>query len=501
MSLNLIDFLKQHVSAMVLEGDSQNLLVKSQALSAFYPVFLSILHAYPERLETLQNHLKPTLSDVFQGHPVIQQQFLQQVSATAPQAEIAAVLNQSIAPTLTLLAEQAGNRDAIAIEHLLQQHAAEIQQALPEWATILLSVLGAQAETIETVDGLPSQAIVTETQQEKARSGWLFAVLGLLIFAFLLAFLLRACDQRRKVESTTATSVVGTQPAMFQISMGHQGELVTCRIYSGDLNYIEILQGQVKQIFNHANGCGADHQSKYHQTFINQDALPSVLKLLKDVPNIMLTWQGTEILIQSSNNARAQAIAREIQQLTPNMQVRVVPPQLDAAETMKQDQQQNAAIYSSVERAEQALAQLDVNQLRPLDIATALNMQIINFDSGSAKIPELNKSVLTQTAVLIQRVPNVHVTIMGHTDAEGDAQQNKVLSQQRARAVAEYFVHQGVEVNKISVLGYGEEQPVADNATDEGRFKNRRIEFKVENTETGKVSEVTEAAVKPIKTS
>lgn len=502
MSLNLIDLLRQQVSAVVLEGESQDLVAKNHALSEFYPVFLSILKAKPELIAALQNNLNPRLTEVFQGHVAIQNQFLQQVSATtAQQAGIEQTLNRCIVPTLATLVEQAGSQDPTAIQHLLQQHSESIQQALPSWAVALIAALGINTASGENLNQLPpTQPEAERVQQTAKRPGWLIALLGVLIFAVLVALLLRACDERKPAVSTSTTEVVGTKPAMFQISMGHQGELVTCRIYSGDLQYIDILQAEVKRIFNHVNGCGAEHHSQYQQSFVNQDALPSVLKLLKGVPDTLVTWQGTQIFVQSANNTRAQAIASEIQRLTPNIQVKVASPQHDVLQTMQQTQQKNAAVYDSVARAEQALAQLDVNQLRPLDIATALNMQIINFDSGSAEIPELNKSVLTQAAVLIQRVPDVHVTIIGHTDAEGDAVMNKTLSQQRAQAVAEYFIHQGVERNKMTVQGYGEEQPIADNATEEGKFNNRRIEFKVENTDTGMVREIDASGVIPTKT-
>lgn len=67
---------------------------------------------------------------------------------------------------------------------------------------------------------------------------------------------------------------------------------------------------------------------------------------------------------------------------------------------------------------------------------------------------------------------------------------NKALSQKRAQAVVDYLVKQGVDPAQLQAVGYGSQQPVADNATPEGQFKNRRIEFEVLNTETGIVRAV-----------
>ena len=108
-----------------------------------------------------------------------------------------------------------------------------------------------------------------------------------------------------------------------------------------------------------------------------------------------------------------------------------------------------------------------------------MNLQIINFASGSDAIPNQNKAVLDQAATLLSKVPNVKLTINGYTDSVGNDQSNQVLSQKRAQAVADYLTSKGVDTAKLAVTGLGESNPVADNATKEGQFKNRRIEFNI----------------------
>ena len=67
--------------------------------------------------------------------------------------------------------------------------------------------------------------------------------------------------------------------------------------------------------------------------------------------------------------------------------------------------------------------------------------------------------------------------IGGHTDNSGDPASNVTLSQQRADAVRAYLIQQGVDANALVTKGYGDSKPVASNETDEGKFRNRRIEF------------------------
>jgi hypothetical protein len=69
------------------------------------------------------------------------------------------------------------------------------------------------------------------------------------------------------------------------------------------------------------------------------------------------------------------------------------------------------------------------------------------------------------------------LTIIGHTDSQASDSYNVELSRDRAEAVKEYLVSQGVDASKLMTKGMGESEPIADNSTEQGRFRNRRIEF------------------------
>ncbi len=101
----------------------------------------------------------------------------------------------------------------------------------------------------------------------------------------------------------------------------------------------------------------------------------------------------------------------------------------------------------------------------------------VNFLVGSAKLTGEAKSILNTVAKNLNEYPNIRVTIIGHTDNVGDAARNKRLSEARALAVAEYLASQGVDPSRMRYAGKGEEEPIASNATQAGRAKNRRVEL------------------------
>jgi outer membrane protein OmpA-like peptidoglycan-associated protein len=116
------------------------------------------------------------------------------------------------------------------------------------------------------------------------------------------------------------------------------------------------------------------------------------------------------------------------------------------------------------------------------DLVNALNLEIINFAKGSAEIPAESYDFLNQAVIAIKAAPSgTVIEIDGHTDNTGDAESNLQLSQQRALAVRNYLVMRGVDESALTVKGSGENDPVASNETEEGKFRNRRIQFTVVN--------------------
>ncbi len=105
----------------------------------------------------------------------------------------------------------------------------------------------------------------------------------------------------------------------------------------------------------------------------------------------------------------------------------------------------------------------------------------VKFDFDKANVKQDSYSDIENLAEFMKQYPQTATTVEGHTDSIGNAAYNQKLSERRAGAVRDTLVNQfGVEASRINAVGYGKERPVADNATNEGRAINRRVEASVE---------------------
>jgi OOP family OmpA-OmpF porin len=102
----------------------------------------------------------------------------------------------------------------------------------------------------------------------------------------------------------------------------------------------------------------------------------------------------------------------------------------------------------------------------------------IEFETGSATLAPKGRLILDQMANVLQNLNSKTVAIIGHTDNAGSRQSNLALSQARADTVKGYLVAKGIPPQSLTASGVGPDQPVASNDTDEGRARNRRIEFR-----------------------
>ena len=111
-----------------------------------------------------------------------------------------------------------------------------------------------------------------------------------------------------------------------------------------------------------------------------------------------------------------------------------------------------------------------------------LSMSDILFDVDKATLkPDLQTS-LAKIAGILSVYQELDVSVEGHTDNTGTAEHNMKLSEQRAQNVLDFLVKQGIEGKRLSAKGYGMTMPVADNATKEGRQKNRRVDLVIKDT-------------------
>lgn len=101
----------------------------------------------------------------------------------------------------------------------------------------------------------------------------------------------------------------------------------------------------------------------------------------------------------------------------------------------------------------------------------------LNFDTNSANLQASSASQLDQVAAMLKSAAALSLEVAGHTDNVGDAAANQKLSEARAAAVVKALVGRGIAATRLAAKGYGATQPVADNRTEDGRGKNRRVEL------------------------
>jgi outer membrane protein OmpA-like peptidoglycan-associated protein len=100
----------------------------------------------------------------------------------------------------------------------------------------------------------------------------------------------------------------------------------------------------------------------------------------------------------------------------------------------------------------------------------------ILFDINSYQLKDASKESISELSKILQKYEDTNIMFSGYTDNTGSEEYNQKLSEDRAKAVAEYAAFVGVDAERMTIIGYGESDPVADNSTAAGRTQNRRVE-------------------------
>ena len=136
------------------------------------------------------------------------------------------------------------------------------------------------------------------------------------------------------------------------------------------------------------------------------------------------------------------------------------------------------AIGAYMDRQQERLAHIPGTRVERMGDDTLLvhfNSDVL-FDTGSANLDSSGRSALEQVADVINDYRKTAVVVQGHTDALGNEESNQELSERRARSVEGYLVSRGVDPERVTSIGFGENAPVASNADDSGRQRNRRVD-------------------------
>ena len=103
----------------------------------------------------------------------------------------------------------------------------------------------------------------------------------------------------------------------------------------------------------------------------------------------------------------------------------------------------------------------------------------ITFAFNDASVQPQFRPTLDEVSSILSQYPKTYIDVYGHTDSDGSDAYNQTLSERRAQSVAGYLTSHGVQSARIATRGFGETQPIASNATEEGKAANRRVEIKI----------------------
>lgn len=113
------------------------------------------------------------------------------------------------------------------------------------------------------------------------------------------------------------------------------------------------------------------------------------------------------------------------------------------------------------------------------DPGSSFSFTNLQFEPAKADLKAASYVHLKNLVEIMKRKTDFKIQIAGHTDSDGEESANQLLSQKRAESVKNYLISQGIEAGRISVKGFGESNPIADNATVQGKAQNRRTEIRV----------------------
>ena len=369
------------------------------------------------------------------------------------------------------------------VPQFLNDNLSNYQHHIPAWAAGVVPaamIAGAPIVGERISDTTSTAPLVREEEQGGSFMKALLPIIGLIILGALAWALLRGCQENPEPVGTPVVAeqqvtndgqevvAAAIEPASLMLATGEANTLYACRMNVGD----EALQTTVMSALSNAFGteadkCRADIDDGFATDMPAAAQLPSILTIFQNVADASMMIKGDQITVNAPDADILNQLVADLQAVAPGMTV-VAEGSLDL----------QGEIDNSLVASEAAISSLGENP-DPRDVARALSLQVINFELDKALIPDVNKPYLDRAAEIIMQVPDMELMIIGHTDAQASNPYNMQLSQDRANAVKEYLVSKGVDGSKLSTKGMGETDPVATNATEQGRFRNRRIEFSV----------------------
>lgn len=169
-------------------------------------------------------------------------------------------------------------------------------------------------------------------------------------------------------------------------------------------------------------------------------------------------------VVTTAGKAETRQLKRDLSDSTEDLIVAFAADGFDVTDGVLGPPKPPAPTKAEVEELERTLAEL-------------IEGKVVEFEFASDQLTPVGTALLDELLVPLVEFAAVPVEIAGHADSQGSADRNLELSRRRAQAVLDYFVSRGEDPERFVAVGYGDTRPIADNSTEEGRQKNRRIEF------------------------
>jgi outer membrane protein OmpA-like peptidoglycan-associated protein len=210
-----------------------------------------------------------------------------------------------------------------------------------------------------------------------------------------------------------------------------------------------------------------------------------------------------DIAYERAEKERAQARYAELQDELRSRTSEALAASEDRAASLNQalqrQSEQTVSAQSATERERQARLEAEARAQRALDslqqiaqvkeeargTVITLSGQVLFVTAKADLLPAARDALAAVAKALLDSGESQPITVEGHTDSRGNEEHNQLLSKQRADAVRDYLVGQGVKPERITTVGYGETRPVASNDTAEGRANNRRVEIVIGKRQPG----------------
>jgi len=220
----------------------------------------------------------------------------------------------------------------------------------------------------------------------------------------------------------------------------------------------------------------ADRRIQIARAVAQRGQLEQEYQLLSDEGNALLvnaSQKEAEMARFEAERARMMSAARaedaqRAREEVMQAQQREAESVRDAEQAIEEAQQAKALAASS--------ATLDNLQLRQTESGVVVTLGDVLFQSGETRLRDEAMASLVEVVDLLQSEPDKNIRIEGHTDSTGDAETNLEISAKRANAVLDALVSLGVDPERFTATGMGEDFPIASNDTEEGRAQNRRVD-------------------------